>query len=42
VKGCGKTTAEGASNMQVKEQTAINESETIVNPIEGKPKIEEI
>jgi hypothetical protein len=42
VKGCGKTPAEGASNMQVNEQTAINKSEAIVNLTEGKPKMEEI
>lgn len=42
MKGCGKTTAEGASNMQVNEQTAIDESEAIVNLTEGKPKMEDI
>jgi hypothetical protein len=42
VKGCGNTAAEGASNIQVNEQTAIDESEAIVNMTEGKPKIEEI
>jgi hypothetical protein len=36
VKGCGKTAAEGASNMQVNEQTAIDESEAIVNLTEQK------
>ena len=40
VKGCGKTAAEGASNMQVNEQT--DESEAIVNSTEGKPKMEDI
>jgi hypothetical protein len=42
VKGCGKTVVEGASNIQVNEQTAINELEAIVNLTEGKPKMEEI
>ncbi len=42
MKGCGKTAVEGASNMQVNEQTAIDKSEAIVNLIEGKPKMEEI
>jgi hypothetical protein len=36
------TPAKGASNMQVNEQTAIDESEAIVNLTEGKTKIEEI
>jgi hypothetical protein len=35
-----KNTAEGASNMQVNEQTAIDESKAIVNLTE--PKMEEI
>jgi hypothetical protein len=42
VKRCRKTAAESTSNIQVNEQTAINQSEAIVNLTEGKPKMEEI